>query len=214
MEEAVPADVELLVREAVSPDLLPSPKVLDELDRLEPADRLRLVDELLGRHLLHPAEERPPHRLVLAPMPAEELSEQPSTVPLGRPVDPVVRHVRCQAVDELLDARLRLGQLRRQLPLTWRRARDGEAGQHGELEPKALEPILKALIAADIVAVVPLDPDEMVRRGPIALAELEPFLERDDARTRVAQVDLAFEPVEPLHLLDRVALDGRPHRLT
>ena len=61
--------------------------------------------------------------------------------------------------------------------------------------------------------VVALDPIEMIGRRSLAFAELEPLLEGDDARARIAQVDLALEAVEPFHPLDRVALDGRPQGL-
>ena len=58
-----------------------------------------------------------------------------------------------------------------------------------------------------------LDPLQDVAPRSLALAELQPCLEGDDARARVAEVDLALEAVERLHLLDRVALDRRAQRL-
>ena len=70
-----------------------------------------------------------------------------------------------------------------------------------------LEPIAQPLVADDVVAVVALDALEVRRVGSFALAELQPLLERHDARTGIAQVDLAGEAVELLHPLDRVALD-------
>ena len=72
--ETVPRPrVVLLVRERVSPGLLAFPFLADRADRLEQSDRIVLVDQLL-RGEVHEAVEFPPHRLVLAPMPAEQLA--------------------------------------------------------------------------------------------------------------------------------------------
>ena len=87
------------------------------------------------------------------------------------------------------------------------------AGQRRQLDAQRLEPVAQAQVRDAVVAVVALDPLEDVVLGPLPLAELEPLLEGDDARSGVAQVDLALEPVERLHLLDRVALDRRAERL-
>src|SRR3970282_1487909 len=88
--------------------------------------------------------------------------------------------------------------------------------RHARVEHRAapiFEPVAEALIADDVVAVVALDALEVCRLRALALAELQPLLESDDARAGVPEVDLAFEPVERLHLLDRVALDRGPQRL-
>ena len=70
------------------------------------------------------------------------------------------------------------------------------------------------MVADDVVEVVALDALKVRRLGPFTLAQLQPLLERHDARACVAQVDLAGEAVELLHPLDRVALDRRPHGLS
>ena len=77
----------------------------------------------------------------------------------------------------------------------------------GELVAALLEPVPQPRGAHHVVAVVALDPFEVIRARPLALAQLEPLLEGDDARGRVAEVDVPHEPVERLELLDPVALD-------
>ncbi len=84
----------------------------------------------------------------------------------------------------------------------------------GQLRAALLEPVAELTVADDVVPVVPLDPIEVIGFRTLALAELEPLLEGNDARSRVAEVNLAFESVERFHLLDRVALDGGAHGLT
>src|SRR6266550_2839426 len=69
------------------------------------------------------------------------------------------------------------------------------------------------MVADHIVAVVPLDPIELVRGGSVAVPELEPLLEGDDARTGISKIHLALESVERLHLLDRIALYRGSERL-
>ena len=118
-----------------------------------------------------------------------------------------------QALDEGLDPRLALGQVGRQLRVAGDRPRDLQPGLRRELDAEVLKPVPEPQVAHHVVAVVALDPLELVGRGSLAVAEFEPLLEGDDARARVAQVDLADEPVERLHLLDRVALDRRAQRL-
>ena len=53
-----------------------------------------------------------------------------------------------------------------------------------ELSAQGLQPVAQAQRADDIVAVVLLDLVEMVGGRALALAELQPLLEGDDARTR------------------------------
>ncbi len=121
-----------------------------------------------------------------------------------------------EPLDERGHAGRHRGQLVRDLGLALGRPRDVEPGPLGQFDPPILEPIAQPDVADHVVAVVALDPLEMGRRRPLALAEFQPFLERDDAAASVAQVDLALEAIELLHLLDRVALDrgaqGLPDR--
>ena len=201
-------DVEVLGRERVPPHLLPVPDVALRADGFEQADRCVLLDELLRRQVHEPMEV-PPHRLVLAPMPAEELAEQPAGLLLVGPVDGIDGYLRPgEFSDKALDVLLRLGQIGWQRIDAGRRSRHFLAGERFEVVASILEPVAQAQVADDVVAVVPLDALEVGRRGPLALAQLEPLLEGDDAGPRVPEVDLPDEPVELLHLLDRVALDG------
>ena len=71
-----PTEIEILRREGVAPRLLALQLLVPWPDGFEQADRVGLVDELLGREIHQPMEV-PPHRLVLAPMPAEQLRQQP-----------------------------------------------------------------------------------------------------------------------------------------
>ena len=72
----------------------------------------------------------------------------------------------------------------------------------GELQTPLLEPVAQPSGADDVVAVVGRDLVEDGGGRPVALAELEPLLERDDARAGVPQLDLAPEAVERLEPLD------------
>lgn len=213
MERPAP-EVDLLVREAVAPDLQAFRGGADASLRLEQADRPVVLDQLI-RGLVHAAMEVPPGDLLLAPMPADELGEQPGGRLFGRAlgrVDGDARRVG-QAGDQRLGPRAGLRVVGRQV----RCARAGPwhvlPGQRRQSAPQSLEPIAQALVADDVVLVVALDAVELARVRPLAVAELEPRLERDDAGARVAQVDLAGEAVERFELLDRVALDRRPQPL-
>ena len=89
--DLAPAEVVVLPREGVAPDLLAVLRLADRADRFEQADRVVLVDELLGRQLHQPVE-LPPHRLVLAAMPAEELGQQPARLLRRRALERIDRH--------------------------------------------------------------------------------------------------------------------------
>ena len=141
--DLAPPEVVVLRREPVPPGLLALLLIVDRPDRLQQPDRVVLVDELLRGQVEQPME-LPPHRLVLATVPAEELGEQPRRLLRLRPVGRVGRHAlgSGQAVDERLDARLALGQVGRQLGV----ARDGARERTGpvaavELVPAPLQPV-------------------------------------------------------------------------
>src|SRR4029078_1186539 len=88
----------------------------------------------------------PPHRLVLAAMPAEQLPEQPARVVRWiavRRVDGGDARVR-QPLNERLRSSLRLGQLGWQGVLASHRARYRKTGQLGELSSSLLEPIAQS----------------------------------------------------------------------
>ena len=61
------------------------------------------------------------------------------------------------------------------------RSRDAEAAGTRELPPPILEPVPKCARALDVVTVVPLDALEMVGGRAVALVQLEPALELDNA---------------------------------
>ena len=160
------------------------------------------------------AEEVPPHGLVLATMPAEELGQQPAPMLFRVSVRGVGRDDRGvgEALGQGLDPRLSLGDILRQR-LALAGAGDRSPGRLGQFVPQCLEPVAELQVADDVVAVVALDAVEDRRVRTLALPELQPFLERDDARSGIPKVDLTGEPVERLHPLDGVALDRRAQRL-
>ena len=190
-------EVVVLCGEPVAPRLLPADDVVDRGDRLEQPDRVVLIDELLGGQV-HQPMELPPHRLVLAPMPAEQLGEQPRRLLRRRPLGRVGRDDvgSGQAVDQRLDSGLALGQVGRERGDAGHRARHDEPGLARQLLAPAFQPVAQPEVADHVVAVVALDPLELVEFGSFALAELQPLLEGDDARAGIAQVDLADEVVE------------------
>ena len=77
-----------------------------------------------------------------------------------------------------------------------------------EVEPLQLEPVAQAQGAQHVIAVVGLDRGQDVGSGALTFPELEPGLELDDARARVAQALRTLELIELFDPLDRVALDG------
>src|SRR6188508_1126231 len=79
------AEIVILGGEGVAPGVLALLLVVDCADRFEQTDRILLVHELLGRQLQEPME-LPPHRLVLTPMPPEELSQKPGRLLAGSPI--------------------------------------------------------------------------------------------------------------------------------
>ena len=205
-------EVEVLGGKGVSPRLLAVPGLVDGADWLQEADGIVLVEELL-RGELHQPMELPPHRLVLATMPAEELSQQPASLIRSRTRRRVDFDVLGQPVDEALYPCPGGGQVLGQLLHALDGAGNLLSRHRRQLGATLLQPVPQQLVADHIVAVVGLDPLEVGRRRAVAFAELEPFLEGDDARPGVAQVDLAVEPVEALEALDRVALDRGTERL-
>ena len=70
IEQFIAPQVVFLGREAVPPDLLAGLHPADRADRLQEPDRVVLVHELRGVEVHQPVE-LPPHRLVLAAMPAQ-----------------------------------------------------------------------------------------------------------------------------------------------
>ncbi len=212
--ERASLEVDLLVRKPVPPGLAAARRDVDHLDRLEQPDRSVLVDELV-RCQVHQAVELPPHRLLLAPVPAQELGEEPGRLLLRRAVGGVDRDGRRigQPIDQCLDPLLGVAQGGDRFDVARPGPRHVTADDGRELDPERLQPVAQAEVADDVVPVVGLDPIQVGRFGPFALAELQPLFEGHDARTGVTQVDLAYEAVERLHLLDRVALHRRAQAL-
>ena len=148
-------------------------------------------------------------------MPAEQLGEEPRRLLVRGPFRRVGRDDvgAGQARDECLGPRLCFGQVGRELSGPFDRPWDLQSGRRAELDPEVFEPVPQPQVADHVIAVVALDALELVGLGSLDVAELEPLLEGHDARARVAQVDLPYEAVERLHLLDRIALDRRAQRL-
>ena len=96
-----------------------------------------------------------------------------------------------------------------------RRSRDRAGELRLEIQPARLEQIPQPPVAQDVVAVVAGDraQDVLADLAVLRRAALEPRLERDDARARTPELDLAHEAVQRLQPLDGVALDARPDAL-
>ena len=153
--------------------------------RLEPADRLGVLDELLGRHLA-PVEERPPDRLALAVVVVEQLPRERAGLVAGREQRLAQRH----ALGLLRLDRLRLDRLgRRERP-------EGVERLLPPLEqPVAQEPrgdAVLAVVGGDLVE------DPLVARE-------HPLLEGDDRGAALPDLRLALERQERLQLLQPVA---------
>ena len=127
-------DIEVLGREGVAPGLATLVLGIDRLDRRQLPDRRALVDEI-GRIEAHESMELPPHRLLLAPMPADELAEQPAGVLLGRALHLGADDVRIgQSCRQGQRPRLVLGDVRGQWRIARGGSRHGLTGQGRELD--------------------------------------------------------------------------------
>ena len=146
---------------------------------LETADRLRVVEQLLGRPL-HPVEVRPPDRLALAVVVVEQLRRQ---------LLPRLEQLRAQLGPLLLRLRHRPRLGRR------RRGRD-RPGQRLQLE----QPVAQQTRRDAVLAVVLVD---LVEQR--LLAGLHPLLEDHDRGAAVLHLRLPLEVEERLHLLQPVA---------
>ena len=153
--------------------------------RLEPADRLGVLDELLGRHLA-PVEERPPDRLALAVVVVEQLPREGAGLVAGREQ----RLAQRRALGLLRLDRLRLDRLRR------RERPEGVERLLSPLEqPVAQEPrgdAVLAVVGGDLV------------EDPWVAGE-HPLLEGDDRGAALLDLRLALERQERLQLLQPVA---------
>ena len=152
--------------------------------RLEPPDRLGVLDELLGRHLA-PVEERPPDRLALAVVVVEQLPREGAGLVAGREESLAQRH----ALGLFGLDRLRLDRLgQRERP-------EGVERLLPPLEqPVAQEPrgdAVLAVVGGDLVE------DPLVARE-------HPFLEGDDRGAALPDLRLPLERQERLQLLQPV----------
>ena len=207
-----PPDPEAMVlrRKPVQLENAALPDRLEIRDVVDPPERLALVDELLVGHAGE-LVEAPPERLVLAPVPTEQLGEEPARRLVVRPCLGLVRHAGRERRDQLLDAQLALAELLRRLGDTIARTGHGVPEPALQLRSAFLEPVAQAQVADDVIAVVARDlaQDRLADLPVLGGATLQPGLEGDDARAGAPQLDLALQPVERLEALDRVALDAR-----
>ena len=162
-------------------------------DQHEPADRVRVLDQLVlvERDVVEPL---PPLRLRLAAVVVEEVREEPARAPLLRPVEQRLVERRARRV-ALLDLLLALALVRRQPP-----------GQL--LRPLREQPLVERDRRAAVLLVVRADALEQR-----VVLRLEPLLEEDDRLGATLDLRGAREAVQLLDLLDRVARDARAERL-
>ncbi len=154
--------------------------------RLEQPDRLRVLDQLLGR-LLDAVEERPPDRLALALVVVEELRRQ--LLP---------------GLEQRLSERGALDPLGRWRPLLLRLG-ERERAEAGERLGTALEqPVAQGERGDAVLLVVGGD---RVQDRPVACLDVALVL--DDRRTAVLDLGLPLEVEERLDLLEPVPLDRR-----
>ena len=214
----VSADLQAMVLQREAVLLEPRPGLVDDpelLDELHAPDWLALVDQLFVTQFGE-LVEAPPERLVLAPVPVEQLGEEPGRVLLWLPLRRLFGHARGQGRNELSDPLLPI----RQRPSYRRlglhgRTRQSLAELPLQVAATVLQPVAQLEVAHDVVAVVAGDgaQDVLADLAVLRRATLEPRLERDDARPGAAQLDLSLEPVQGLEALDRVAFDARSNAL-
>ena len=171
------------------------------------ADRLGLVDELLGAQLAQP-EVVPPGRLVAAPVPVEELGQEPSAGLLGRPLGRIDRHVSGQGSDPPERLGLGRGDGLGGLPGDGLRATEEDPELRLGFATEPLQPAVQAPGRETVIPVVRGDRGEDLR-----VAGLQPALVLDHAEPCRGDDTLALGHVELLDLLDRVRLDRRLERL-
>ena len=173
----------LLRREPEAVDLRAS-ALLRLAEGLEEADRVGVLDQLLGR-LLDPVEERPPDRLALAVVVVEEL--------------------RGELLPRLEQRLPQLGSLdlrrRRRLRLLWLGERERpELRERLAAEPE--QPVAQRERGRAVLLVVGRD---RVEDRPVA--RLDVALVLDDRGAAVLDLRAALEPEEGFHLLEPVAAD-------
>ena len=161
--------------------------------QLEPADRLRALDQLL-RVEAAVIEVTPPLRLLLAAVVLEQVREQPARLALLRVREQLRLDPRA-LLEALLRLLLDLALLGRPAPLDLRRS---------QLEQPPMELVERAAVV--LVVGADLLEDRVLPR-------LEPLLERDDRAAPAGHLLPALEAVERLDLLDRVARQREPQRL-
>ncbi len=123
---------------------------LDAGLELESSDPGALFEELFVRHFVE-SIELPPVHFVLAPMPLEELREDPL-----RLLDPISlkRQIRDQRIGHGADARQSLTEILALLGKGWRRPVEGRAPIPFRLQPQLLQPASQLERRDAVVAVV------------------------------------------------------------
>ncbi len=184
----------------------PHHRLLDVADHLaagEPAQRVRLAGQF-GRTQRTEVEVPPPGRLVLAPVPVDQVGQQRPRLPL--------RRFRGNAGQQRRPDPGELGVFGGTRFLREDRPRQLLAQPFGQLDPPSLQPVPQRQRGPAVVLVVPgHDPLPLAvpGRGPA----LERRLQRDQADRGCLEVDPPVVPAQRLQPLDRVALHPGPDSL-
>ena len=194
----------------------PHHRLLDLADHVaadQAAQRVRLAGQF-GRAQRAEVEVPPPGRLVLPPVPVEQVGQQrprlPSASPRKRPAQ-LARRPRNAGQQRRPDPG-DLGVLGGTRLLREDRPRQVLAQPLGQLGPPFLQPVPQRQRGPAVVLVVPGHdplPLPITGRGPV----LERRLQRDQAGRRLVQVHLPVVSAQRLQPLDRVALHPGPHAL-
>ncbi len=180
-------------------------------DVLQARERRFLVEQgLVGQ--LAEAEELPPRRLLLAPVPLEHVGQQPPRLLLVGAPGAFEWNAFEQRVHDLADLAVLFGDRLARQAFPDRRPREGcplrlHAGAH------VLEPAVQPEGGHAVVAVVGRDDLPDIGVDGIRLFQLEGALHDAKAHAGVVEIGRPLEIVERLELLDRVLLDARAQRL-
>ncbi len=203
-------DLVLLGWEAVAEG---APLLVHHADELQHGQRLGLLPQLLIGEALQEVEVAPPRRLLLSPMPLQELCREPAPSLRLIPARGVLRQPGRQVRLRLAHQRQPVAERLRRIPIPRTRPRELHAHIVRERRPLALQPVPELPRRDDVIPVVALDASEGLVIPAGLPPDLQPGLEGHDGRAGVLQVHLPVVAVQRLQLLDGVGLHANAQAL-
>ena len=166
---------------------------------------LRLVEEVLLWQIAQ-TEVLPPARLVFAPMPVEQVREQPPPVLFVVLIRERLWNAHQQPLTQGCDALSAVVQFLRRVPILRRRPWHGCA-RRLQVSSELFQPVSKAKGGDAVILVVAFDGLPDFYRNRVRALQLKRLLHHEQRSIGIDQRNGAVEAVEHFQVLDRVALD-------